>query len=132
MFTGCDYVLAPSQQSSSACPCKDPIYDQVYKETEETINMLPSIVMEKDRNIIRTELIKSHLNDMGVNDLPASRPQMKARFDAITLYYNRFKICPETVNSGSFGTNWYVNIEGINGDKWTYDTVYPNILTEVK
>jgi hypothetical protein len=133
VFTGCDYVLAPSQQPiSTTCPCKDPIYNQVYREVEDTMNILPSVILERDRNIIREQLIKSHLDDMGINDSTISKTQMKARFDAIALYYNRFKLCPKTINSGSFGSNWYVNIEGANDDKWTYDTVYPNIITEVK
>lgn len=133
IFNGCDYVLAPSQQApSTACPCKDPIYDQVYRETEETVNILPSVILADDRNIIREQLIKSRLNKLGINDSSISKAQMKARFDAITLYYNRFKTCPKSVNSGNMGENWYVYIEGQNGDKWTYDTIFPNIITETK
>lgn len=133
VLTGCEYVLEPSQQSAStACPCKDPIYDQTYREAEETMNLLPPVILERDRIIIKEQLIKSHLNDMGINDSAVSKSQMRARFDAIILYYNRFKVCPKTINSSSFGTNWYVYIEGAHGDKWAYDTVYPNIITETK
>lgn len=131
VFTSCEYILSPSQLQPS-CPCKDPIYASVYQDVETTINQLPSTISIDEKGLIRERLVTYRLNAAGVNETDISKAQTKARFDAITLFHSRFQSCPKNVTSGSFGANWYVNLEGINGDKWTYDTVTPNILTTVQ